>query len=94
MRRSKFNDDIKRSILLEKIQEGFTVQEICNKYHISPCTYHIWKRELESTMNLCAVPKTSKSNKEESLQNENKTLRRLYINLSAHNYELAKFLNN
>lgn len=84
---------MRRGILLEKIQEGLTVREICDKYHISPCTYHLWKRELKSTMNLNSIPKASELN-DDSLRNENKILRGLYINLSAHNYELAKFLNN
>ena len=91
MRKSKFSDDRRRQIILEKEQDSLTVQEVCKRYKISVNTFYLWKRMLFSNVD-DLESSTRESVVLDSRDSENKTLRRLYINLSAHNYELAKFL--
>lgn len=99
MRSSNFTDEKKRQILIERNREGITVREICKKYKISIPTYYAWRRDYLETENhippqgIIALEKFEINQKADvATIEENKTLRRLYINLSAHNYELAKFL--
>ena len=91
MRKSKFSDDRRRQIILEKEQDRLTVQEVCKRYKISVNTFYLWKRMLCNNVD-DLESSTRDSLVSDSMDSENKTLRRLYINLSAHNYELAKFL--
>ena len=91
MRKSKFSDDRRRQIILEKEQDSLTVQEVCKRYKISVNTFYLWKRMLFSNVD-DLESSTRESLVVDSRDTENKILRRLYINLSAHNYELAKFL--
>lgn len=90
MRKSKFTYDEKYNILLEKDYFEYTVEEICDKYGISPQTFYNWRKELDQVPE-SAETKSGTSNS--ALRKENKTLRNLYINLSEHNYKLAQFLN-
>lgn len=83
MRSSKFDRETKLKILNERKELGISVEEICCKYKISQPTYYNWKRALQPHILVST-----------NLQEENRTLRRLYIDLSEHNYQLAKFLNN
>ncbi len=91
MRSSNFTDEKKRQILNERDLEGITVREICKRYRISIPTYYSWKRSLSGIEEKHSVLIESNGSNQ-SAESENQTLRRLYINLSAHNYELAKFL--
>ena len=92
MRFSKFSEDDKRSIVEEQLNNQITVAEICSKYKISINTFYIWKRKLEGENKIDYIVKEAALEDENQIITENKTLRKLYINLSAHNYELAKFL--
>ena len=91
MRLSHFTDEKKRQILTEKENEGITVGEICKRYRISIPTFYTWKRNLTGIKKIESSIEDHKKNNP-SIENEVQILRRLYINLSAHNYELAKFL--
>ncbi len=92
MRSSNFTNEKKRQILNERDLEGITVREICKRYRISIPTYYSWKRSLSGIEeNHSVLIESNGSN--QSVESENQILRRLYINLSAHNYELAKFLD-
>lgn len=88
MRKSKFSNEDKQKIIEEAQSPKNTITEVCRKYGITIATYYTWKK---------APSKSIQSElKEASLKSEsdeNMTLRRLYINLSAHNYELAQFLD-
>jgi len=92
MRTSKFSDERKRKIILEKDQDGLTVQQICSRYKISVNTFYLWRKELIKNVADSVPAEILDRQVEANLDSENKILRRLYINLSAHNYELAKFL--
>ncbi len=89
MRTSNFTLEEQNHILNEKAMYGTTVREICKKYGISVPTYYLWKRKLSMPQDI-TMDHTDRNSP--SQENEIKVLRRLYINLSAHNYELAKFL--
>lgn len=89
MRTSNFTLEEQNHILNEKAMHGTTVRDICKKYGISVPTYYLWKRKLSMPQNISFDQMDRNS---PSQENEIKVLRRLYINLSAHNYELAKFL--
>lgn len=88
MRKSKFTNDEKIEILKEKEHTNQSIEEICVKYGISFATFYNWKRELLNRNVEIMV-----SMEPEVLKKENTTLRNLYINLSEHNYQLAKFLS-
>lgn len=88
MRKSRFSKEDKVRILKDKEESHLTIEEICVKHGISSPTYHNWKRELSVELY------DYKSNKGPGdLRTENTILRNLYINLSEHNYQLAKFLS-
>ena len=88
MRTSRFSNEEKLKILVEQEFEKTSVEEVCVKYGISVPTFYSWKRELAHSAELDA-----QSHNVVELQKENNTLRRLYIDLSEHNYQLAQFLN-
>jgi transposase-like protein len=92
MRRSKFSEEQKIQILMEKDSESLSTEDLCSKHKISIGTYYIWKRKYEITP-LPELTSNSRSPTSTNLKEENSKLRQLYINLSEHNYELAKFLN-
>lgn len=88
MFKSKFTDIEKRKIVTECISKGDSIKETCNKYGITAPTFYLWKKKYyqsKGDINL-------EENKTQSMEMENITLRNLYINLSAHNFELAQFL--
>ncbi len=86
MNKSRFSKEEKLSILGEKELLSLSVEEICVKHRISIPTYYNWKRALKPNLTNASVQPVD-------LNIENKTLRRLYIDLSEHNYQLAQFLN-
>lgn len=86
MNKSRFSNEEKLKILNEKELESLSVEEICVKHRISMPTYYNWKRKLKPTFK-------NKSKDNIDPQTENQTLRRLYVDLSEHNYQLAKFLS-
>lgn len=88
MFRSRYDDDQKRRILNERVVQKLTVRNICEKYNITPTNYYSWRYKFGNKI----LPEESDDHSD-NLETENETLRQLYINLSAHNYELAKFLN-
>ena len=92
MRVSKFSEKQKIDILKEKEDQNMTIASLCKKYDISVATYYLWKRKANSENMYREI--LSVNNRELSIRDENITLRKLYINLSEHNYQLAKFLNN
>lgn len=83
---SKFNDDEKRQILKEKKETGISVEKICRKYSITIQTYYKWKHKFDNNIE-------SHITIESPLEEQNTKLKKLYFDLSAHNHELAKFLN-
>lgn len=83
MRRPRFDKETKLKILNERELLGSSIEEICLKYKISQPTFYNWRREL--------LPGAPAANE---LIQENKLLRRLYIDLSQHNYQLAQLLND
>lgn len=86
MNRSRFSKEEKLKILGEKELDNISVEEVCVRYRISMPTYYNWKRELKhKSQTTFKLDPSSKI--------ENQTLRRLYFDLSEHNYQLAKFLN-
>lgn len=95
MFQSKYDDAQKGRILTEKVKDGLTVKEICEKYNISVPTYYSWRCKLNKArlieLEQLESPEIS-IGLNLDLKTENDVLRSLYVNLSAHNYELAKFL--
>lgn len=88
MFKSKFTEIEKRKIVNECISNEVSIKETCNKYGITAPTFYLWKKKYYQSNELL----NQEDNKTHSMEMENITLRNLYINLSAHNYELAKFL--
>ena len=93
MKEVKYDDFQKKNILIEKITEGSTIRSICNKYKITPPTFYAWKTKFGIELEIAGSNPIS-SEPISSIEKENKILKRLYINLSAHNCELAKFLES
>lgn len=86
MRKSEYSDQDKLKIISDIESSILSINKGCAKNGISIATYYQWKKQF--------LIKPSENFEDKSLAEENSTLRKLYINLSAHNYELAKFLNN
>lgn len=94
MYKARYSDSEKQEILKERNTTGISVREICEKYGITVQTFYAWRTRLSiplPTFNSEPGMKL-KSELPNPIEEENKTLRRLYINLSEHNYQLAKFL--
>ncbi len=88
MFKSKFTDIEKRKIVTECISNDVSIKETCDKYGITAPTFYLWKKKYyQNNKEL-----NQEENKTNSMEIENITLRNLYINLSAHNFELAQFL--
>lgn len=94
MRKSEYSEDDKLKIITEIESSTESIIRSCKKQKISVATYYKWKREIEGNFIPIEKEKVVRSLSQDTLQLENSTLRKLYINLSEHNYELAKFLNN
>jgi transposase-like protein len=90
MFQSKFDQEKKRAIVQEREIDGLTIKAICIKYGITPATFYSWKNKTQNTKSVNTTDEVGTNNE---LEVENEKLKMLYINLSAHNYELAKFLN-
>ncbi len=93
MFKSNYSDSEKREILKERMVMGSSVRAICEKHDITVQTFYTWQRKFrcedQARLNFeSIIPETLDSTPEA----ENRILRRLYIDLSAHNYKLAQFL--
>lgn len=92
MYKSRFSDTQKQDIVNERINSDLSVREICDKYNITVQTFYIWQRKFfGSSVERTEIPGIE--DVQNSPEAENRLLRRLYIDLSAHNYKLAKFLD-
>jgi len=87
MRKSKFTKEEKAQILTEGINSRMSIADICAKHGISIATYYTWKRKIPVNPALEIEQCSSE------LKQQNRTLRKLYIDLSEHNYQLAQFLS-
>lgn len=92
MRISKFSQEQKLKIISESEKQGMTVQDVCHRYDITVGTFYRWKKTISPTTTESQQEKNKSAISNESI--EINTLKKLYISLSAHNYELAQFLNN
>ncbi len=90
MRGSKFTTEDKVRILRERIEQNMTIKSLCDKYGISVSTFYIWKQEVSN--DLTEPEHTNADDPKDKLIVENRNLKRLYISLSEHNYELSKLL--
>lgn len=91
MRKSEYSDQDKLKIITDIESSILSIHKSCAKNGISIGTYYQWKKLLH----IRTINSPEQENIDDiTLAEENSTLRKLYINLSAHNYELAKFLNN
>lgn len=96
MNKSKFSTYEKLSILDEAHDTSKTISEICFKHKISLTTFYLWRKQLKrngQSQGIEQVINNSSENNSDNLYLENKELRKLYIDLSEHNYKLAQFLS-
>lgn len=92
MRKSEYTDNDKLKIVSEIESTPESIIKACDRKGISIATYYKWKKLLSPNHTGTTKISSERSSDESILVEENSTLRRLYINLSAHNYELAQFL--
>lgn len=93
MFRSRYTDEEKKKILEERILNGLSVRATCEKYGITVQTFYLWQRKLNDVPDhRLELEPLIPEIQGQTPELENRILRRLYIDLSAHNYELAKFL--
>ncbi len=91
MFKSRYSESEKQDIVNDRVVGSLSVREVCEKYDITVQTFYAWQRKLNNRLedpSGNSIPEIIG----QSPDMENIILRRLYINLSAHNYELAKFL--
>ena len=93
MRKSEYTDNDKLKIVSEIESTQDSIIKACNRNGISIATYYKWKKLLRANLSETSLISSEQSSDESILVEENSTLRKLYINLSAHNYELAQFLD-
>lgn len=93
MFKSRYSEFEKLEILKERSTNGSSVRAICEKYDITVQTFYSWQRkfggEEQTQLNFESIITETIGSTPEA---ENLILRRLYIDLSAHNYKLAQFL--
>jgi putative transposase len=74
MRKSRFNESQRQSILDSHLKGDKTVEALCEEYQISPATFYKWKNEVETNKN-----EDKKRLKE--LEVENLRLKKMYAEL-------------
>lgn len=74
MRKSRFNDSQRQSILDSYLKGSKTVEALCEEHQISPATFYKWKNEAETDKN-----EDKKRLKE--LEVENLRLKKMYAEL-------------
>lgn len=74
MRKSRFNESQRQSILDSYLKGAKTVEALCEEHQISPATFYKWKNESETERN-----EDKKRLKE--LESENLRLKKMYAEL-------------
>lgn len=74
MRKSRFNESQRQSILDSYLRGSKTVEALCEEHQISPATFYKWKNELETEKN-------DEKKRLKELESENLRLKKMYAEL-------------
>jgi transposase-like protein len=81
MKYRKWEPKVKARIILESLENGIPLTELCNKYKISQSQYYHWFNEFQTKVH--KVFESDKlSTSEKRLLEENKNLKRIIAELS------------
>lgn len=74
MRKSRFNESQRQSILDSHLKGSKTVEQLCEEHQISPATFYKWKNELETERH-------DDKRRLKELEMENLRLKKMYAEL-------------
>lgn len=74
MRKSRFNESQRQSIVSAPLKGGRTVEQLCEEHQISPATFYKWKNELDDTQH-------EEKRRLRELEAENLRLKKMYAEL-------------
>lgn len=74
MRKSRFNESQRQSIVSAHLKSGKTVEQLCEEHQISPATFYKWKNELDDTQH-------EEKRRLRELEQENLRLKKMYAEL-------------
>jgi putative transposase len=74
MRKSRFNESQRQSILASHLEGKKTVDQLCEEHQISPATFYKWKNEEE-------IQKNEDKRRLKELEVENLRLKKMYAEL-------------
>jgi putative transposase len=74
MRKSRFNESQRQSILDSYLKGGKTVEALCEEHQISPATFYKWKNEVE-------IDRNDDKRRIKELETENLRLKKMYAEL-------------
>lgn len=74
MRKSRFNESQRQSILDSYLKGNKTVEALCEEHQISPATFYKWKNEVETEQN-------DDKKRLKELEAENLRLKKMYAEL-------------
>ena len=81
MKYRKWDPKIKMRIVLEGLEQGIPLVDLCQKYSIRQSTYYYWLKEFE-TKGYKVFESAKQSKKEQRLQDENNKLKQIIAELS------------
>ena len=74
MRKSRFNESQRETILASHLKGGKTVEAICEEHQISPATFYKWKNEAD-------IQQNEEKRRLRDLEVENLRLKKMYAEL-------------
>lgn len=88
--RRRFTARQRLRIVLEGMQEGSSVAEVCRRHEISSTLYYRWRDQLFENAERLFEKKGKASKELEGLEAENRRLKEVIAEITAENLELKK----
>ncbi len=86
MKKSRFTESQRRSIVQSYENGSFTVEELCAKHQIAPATFYKWKADL-------SAQSTGEKKRLRELEAENARLKKMFVDLQLEKDVLSEALS-